>query len=389
MGWWSRGLAGREGFAWGMSLTEQHLLGERWGVLGRSSLVGSWDHPTAAALPRPCHEHPGTGGRSGRLSRGALGSGTACPSFPPSPAAPRCHGDRAGPRPRKCLFLLLRHFPPAVHALAGALRAGGHAGNRSSGPAPRPRPHCRHGCEGESGWVLSPWGPPPHVAWANHAVPPSSVPLLAPLAGAEARAGGTGGCTGALHAPAAAHSPASVLPVLAAGHSGSWPLTLRPPAPELPGTAQRGAGTSHLRVPEQQQEEEGGREGLRYGLREPREGGLGGLWHPGPQAGRRAELPAPLALPRREQGQPQPLWLQPSSAFQGSDADKSEDNLVVDEVSVPGAGVCVCCPSLRLSRGLTGGQHGEVAVGPPCCAHWPSLMAVTSPWIQAPSLALV
>lgn len=46
-------------------------------------------------------------------------------------------------------------------------------------------------------------------------------------------------------------------------------------------------------------------------------------------------LPTPPAS-QAGAGQPQPLWLQLFSAFQGSDADKSEDNLVVDEVSALG-----------------------------------------------------
>lgn len=237
-------LADWEGFGWGMSPTEQYLLGGQCGGLGGegrwSSLVGVQDHPASAgpALPRaPRHL---------REERGALDGGTACPSFPPSPAAPRCHDDRARPRPRKCLFLLLHHFPSAAQAPARTAGAGGHVGDRSSGPAPRTRPCCRHSRAGESGWVLSPWGPLPHVTWANHAIPPSSVPLLTPLAGAEAQAGGTGCCTGALCALGACRSPALVLPVLGVGHSSLQPLTLRLPAPELPGTAQWGAGTSHL-----------------------------------------------------------------------------------------------------------------------------------------------
>ena len=145
-------------------------------------------------------------------------------------------------------------------------------------PAPRPRRSRVGGCTPRE-------DPFPVSRGQNTPSPPSSVPLLAPSAGAEARAGSTGGCTGALRAPGASRSPVLVLPVLGAGHSGSRPLMLCPPAPELPGTAQWGPGTSHLRVPEQQQqEEEGGREGLRYGLREPGAGGLG--VSPFPLAGR-------------------------------------------------------------------------------------------------------
>lgn len=117
-----------------------------------------------------------------------------------------------------------------------------------------------------------------------------------------------GGCTGPLCAMGASSSPALVLPVLGAQHSGSQPLTLHPPAPELPGAAQRGAGTSHLRVPEQQQEEEGGGEGLRYRLREPGEGGWGGLGHPRPPALQGAEQSCPHLwhFPGRSKGSPSP-----------------------------------------------------------------------------------
>lgn len=57
-----------------------------------------------------------------------------------------------------------------------------------------------------------------------------------------------------------------------------------------------------------------------------------------PQLGHPCPLLSSLHLqhPSWERGSRKPLWLQLSSAFQGSDADKSEDNLVVDEVSAPG-----------------------------------------------------
>lgn len=77
-----------------------------------------------------------------------------------------CHGDRARPRPRKCLFLLLHHPPPS-----GMLGAGGHGG---TGPAPHPSPCCQ--------------GPLPRVTQANHAVsPPCSIDS------SEAQAGGMAG----------------------------------------------------------------------------------------------------------------------------------------------------------------------------------------------------
>lgn len=266
---------------------------------------------------------------SGRLSWGALGGGTVCPSFPPPAAVPpRCHGDRARPRPRKCLFLLLHRFLPAAQALAGTLGAGSRAGDRSRCPAEAPLP--AQPC----GWVLSPGDPFPVSRGQTAPFPQAASPLLLLRQELKPELVARGGYTGALGAPRASHSPALVLPVLGAGHSSSQPLTQCPPTPELPGAAQWGAGTSHLRVPEQQQKEEGGGEGLCYRLRESGAGGLGAS--PSPLAGQCVELPVPPALPRRERGQPQPLCLQLSSAFQGSDADKSEDNLVVDEVSASG-----------------------------------------------------
>lgn len=55
-----------------------------------------------------------------------------------------------------------------------------------------------------------------------------------------------------------------------------------------------------------------------------------------------AELPVLLAHPSRELGRPRSLWLQSAPVLQGSDADKSEDNLVVDEVSA-GMGLVMGC----------------------------------------------
>lgn len=76
LGWRSRGLAGQEGFGWGMSphraAPSGRAVGWAGGVCGwgGSSLVGAWNRPAAVALAQPCHKRPGTCGRSGRLARG-------------------------------------------------------------------------------------------------------------------------------------------------------------------------------------------------------------------------------------------------------------------------------------------------------------------------------
>ncbi|XP_050177112.1 transducin-like enhancer protein 1 isoform X3 [Myiozetetes cayanensis] len=60
--------------------------------------------------------------------------------------------------------------------------------------------------------------------------------------------------------------------------------------------------------------------------------GLGGAGWPHPFLwGKEWNCLCLRCIPRQEQGWLQPLCLQVSSVFQGSDADKSEDNLVVDE----------------------------------------------------------
>lgn len=166
-------------------------------------------------------------------------------------------------------------------------------------PAARPRPRCRHSRVGG----CSPLGTPSPVSRGQTApFPQAASPSLLLRQELKPELVARGGYAGALGAPRASRSPALVLPVLGAGHSRSQPLTLCPPTPELPGAAQWGAGTSHLRVPEQQQKEEGGGEGLRYRLRESGAGGLGAS--PSPLAGQCVELPAPPALPRWERGQP-------------------------------------------------------------------------------------
>lgn len=95
--------------------------------------------------------------------------------------------------------------------------------------------------------------------------------------------------------------------------------------------------------------------------------GLVGSAHPHARPGGAARAP----------GQPQPIWLRPFRVFQGSDADKSEDNLVVDEVSAQGAGsVGAACPPARGEGTGTlqakGGTRGSGGI----------------PWVQAPSRQL-
>ena len=121
-------------------------------------------------------------------------------------------------------------------------------------------------------------------------------------------------------------------PRAGAAGPGSWALTLRPPAQSslaLPNGERARAISEYLSSSKKRKVEE------KDFVTDYVSPGLGGLGHPRPLL-RGEERSCPRLW--QERGWPQSLWLQPASAFQGSDADKSEDNLVVDEVSVQGAG---------------------------------------------------
>uniref|UniRef100_A0A8C8EBL5 Transducin-like enhancer protein 1 n=2 Tax=Telluraves TaxID=3073808 RepID=A0A8C8EBL5_9STRI len=266
-------------------------------------MVGAWDHTAAVALAWPCHEHPGTHGRCGRLSRGALSGGTACPSFPPPPAAPlRCHGDRTRPRPGKSLFLLLLRFPRWDPA--GGWLWGGRVLLPGRGSAPS-----------TVGWGgPSPWGPfPTSRGQTTPSPPPRS------FGRSCSPNWWRGGCTRALRAPGASAAPRRCCRCWERGTNAASPAQS---SLALPNGERARAISEYLSSSKKRKVEE------KDFVTDYVSPGLGGLGRP--RALLRGEE---WSCPRlwQEHGQPQPLWLQPASAFQGSDADKSEDNLVVDE----------------------------------------------------------